>query len=200
MFALFPKFGAKLVPRIFDLFSSRKPGWNFSYEPKAKFIPVTGLIWRGPKTSSRVTTTITFSCQNDAGSRVSKREHYQLGKSRTRSRPHLQTSSRPFVSDTSPKFILGRRCLGTRQSATLSIRFIRKCARIIPADTWRCYRCLVAAWIMATWHRKKRYGYQFFLDRLRWVPSLEYSSSFSFLFFSTFFCIRYLLGSSTRWQ
>ena len=45
----------ELVPRIFDLFSSRKPGWNFSYEPKAKFIPVTeparstGLIWRGPQ-------------------------------------------------------------------------------------------------------------------------------------------------------
>ena len=51
MFALFPKFGA----RIFDFFSSRKPGWNFSYELKAKFISVTeparstGLIWRGPR-------------------------------------------------------------------------------------------------------------------------------------------------------
>ena len=35
-------------------FSSRKPGWIFSYEPKAKFVLVsgpawsTGLIWRGP--------------------------------------------------------------------------------------------------------------------------------------------------------
>ena len=51
----FPNLAPKLVPRIFDLFSSRKPGWNFSYEPKARFIPVTesarstGLIWRGPK-------------------------------------------------------------------------------------------------------------------------------------------------------
>ena len=37
---------------IFGLFSSRKRGWNFSYEPMAKFIPVTGptrstrLMWR----------------------------------------------------------------------------------------------------------------------------------------------------------
>ena len=116
-------------------------------------------------------------------------EHYQLGKSRTRSCPRLRASSRPFVSDTSPKFILGRRRPGTRQSATYisSTRFIRKCARILLVDTWRCYRCLVAAWIMATWHRKKRYGYQFFLDRLRWVPSREYSSSFSFLVFTIFF-------------
>ena len=36
-------------------FSSRKPGWIFSYEPKAKFVLVsgpawsTGLIWRGPQ-------------------------------------------------------------------------------------------------------------------------------------------------------
>ena len=45
----------KLVPRIFGLFSFRKPGWIFSYEPKAEFVPVsgparsTGHIWRGPK-------------------------------------------------------------------------------------------------------------------------------------------------------
>ena len=42
MFALFPKFGART--RTQDLWSfliMRKPGWNFSYEPKAKFIPVT---------------------------------------------------------------------------------------------------------------------------------------------------------------
>ena len=42
-----------LVPRIFCLFSSRKPAWNFSYEPKVKFLLVTvparstGLMWRG---------------------------------------------------------------------------------------------------------------------------------------------------------
>ena len=42
-----------LVPRIFCLFSSGKLGWNFSYEPKVKFLPVTvparstGLMWRG---------------------------------------------------------------------------------------------------------------------------------------------------------
>ena len=41
MFALFPNLSPELIPRIFDLFSSRKLGWNFSYEPKAKFIPVT---------------------------------------------------------------------------------------------------------------------------------------------------------------
>ena len=29
--------------------SSRKPGWNFSYEPKAKLVSVTRLIWRGRK-------------------------------------------------------------------------------------------------------------------------------------------------------
>ena len=27
-------FGDDFVPRIFGLFPSRKPGWNFSYEPK----------------------------------------------------------------------------------------------------------------------------------------------------------------------
>ena len=36
----FPNLAPELVPRIFDLISPRKPGWNFSYEPKAKFIPV----------------------------------------------------------------------------------------------------------------------------------------------------------------
>ena len=41
MLLCFPNLAPELVPRIFDLFSSRKPGWNFSYEPKAKFIPVT---------------------------------------------------------------------------------------------------------------------------------------------------------------
>ena len=35
--------------------SSRKPGWNFSHESKAKLVPITGparstgLMWRGPK-------------------------------------------------------------------------------------------------------------------------------------------------------
>ena len=54
----FSNFAPKLVPRIFGLFSSRKPGWIFSYEPKAKFVPVsgparsTGLIWRGPQSLS----------------------------------------------------------------------------------------------------------------------------------------------------
>ena len=36
MFALFLEFGARTHPRIFGYFSSQKPGWNFSYEPKAK--------------------------------------------------------------------------------------------------------------------------------------------------------------------
>ena len=44
----------ELVPWIFGLFSSRKPGWYFSYEPKAKIVLVTGparstrLMWRHP--------------------------------------------------------------------------------------------------------------------------------------------------------
>ena len=48
-------FAPNLVPRIFGLFSSGKPGWIFSYEPKAKFVLVsrpfrsTALIWRGPQ-------------------------------------------------------------------------------------------------------------------------------------------------------
>ena len=33
-------------------FSSPKPCWNFSYEPKAKFVSVTGLMWRGPEATS----------------------------------------------------------------------------------------------------------------------------------------------------
>ena len=47
--------GSLPIPRIFGLFSSRQPGWNFSYEPKVKLVPVneparsTGLIWRGPQ-------------------------------------------------------------------------------------------------------------------------------------------------------
>ena len=51
----FSNFAPKLVPRIFGLFSSRKPGWIFPYEPKAKFVLVsgparlTGLIRRGLK-------------------------------------------------------------------------------------------------------------------------------------------------------
>ena len=45
-------FAPNLVPRIFGLFSSGKPGWIFSYEPKTKFVLVsrpfrsTALIWR----------------------------------------------------------------------------------------------------------------------------------------------------------
>ena len=52
----FSYFAPELVHRIFGPFSSRKPGWNFSYEPKVKLVPVTGparstrLMWRGPKT------------------------------------------------------------------------------------------------------------------------------------------------------
>ena len=51
----FSNFAPKLVPRIFGLFSSRKPGRIFPYEPKAKFVLVsgparlTGLIRRGLK-------------------------------------------------------------------------------------------------------------------------------------------------------
>ena len=36
-------------PRMFGSYLSRQPGWNFSYEAKAKFVPVTGLMWRGPQ-------------------------------------------------------------------------------------------------------------------------------------------------------
>ena len=45
--------GAKVIILVFR-YASRKPGWNFSYEAEAKFIPVTGpaqstgLMWRGP--------------------------------------------------------------------------------------------------------------------------------------------------------
>ena len=59
MFALFPNFAPQLVPRIFGLFSSWKPGWNFSYEPTAKLVLVTGpacstaLMWRGPNKYDR---------------------------------------------------------------------------------------------------------------------------------------------------
>ena len=48
MFALFLELRAELVPRIFGLSSSRKPGWNFSEK-----VPVTGparlteLMWGG---------------------------------------------------------------------------------------------------------------------------------------------------------
>ena len=39
----------ELVPWIVGLFSYRKPGWNFTSKTKTKFVPVTGLTWRGPK-------------------------------------------------------------------------------------------------------------------------------------------------------
>ena len=51
----FSNFAPELVPRIFGRFSTRKPGWNSSYEPKEKFVAITGLVrstglmWRGPK-------------------------------------------------------------------------------------------------------------------------------------------------------
>ena len=41
----FSNLAPELVPRIFSLFSSQKPGFNFSYEPKAKFISITGPAW-----------------------------------------------------------------------------------------------------------------------------------------------------------
>ena len=37
----------------FLAFSSQKSGRNFSYEPKAKLVPVTGLIWRRPQKNIR---------------------------------------------------------------------------------------------------------------------------------------------------
>ena len=52
----FSYFAPELVDKIFGPFTSRKPGWNFSYEPKVKLVPVTGparstrVMWRGPKT------------------------------------------------------------------------------------------------------------------------------------------------------
>ena len=36
MFSSFLEFRARTCPQDLSLFSSRKPGWNFSYEPKAK--------------------------------------------------------------------------------------------------------------------------------------------------------------------
>ena len=42
----FSHFAPELVGKIFGLFLSQKPSWNFSYEPKAKLVLVTGLIWR----------------------------------------------------------------------------------------------------------------------------------------------------------
>ena len=45
MFQLcFSNLAPELVIRIFGLFSSRKPGWNFSYEPKGEIRPAV----RGP--------------------------------------------------------------------------------------------------------------------------------------------------------
>ena len=38
----FSHFSPELVGKIFGLFLSQKPGWNFSYEPKAKLVRVTG--------------------------------------------------------------------------------------------------------------------------------------------------------------
>ena len=45
----FSHFTPELVGKIFGLFLSQKPGWNFSSEPKAKLVLVTGLIWRRPQ-------------------------------------------------------------------------------------------------------------------------------------------------------
>ena len=49
----FSHFAPELVGKIFGLFLSQKPGWNFSYEPKAKLVPVTGLICRRPQKNIR---------------------------------------------------------------------------------------------------------------------------------------------------
>ena len=37
----FSNLAPELVPRIFGRFSSRKLGWNFSYEPMGKIVPAT---------------------------------------------------------------------------------------------------------------------------------------------------------------
>ena len=60
IFVCFSNFAPKLVPRLFGRFSSRKLGWIFSYELKAKFVPVsgparsTGFIWTGPQSHFNV--------------------------------------------------------------------------------------------------------------------------------------------------
>ena len=41
----FSNLAPELVPRIFGLFLSQKPCINFSHEPKAKFISITGPAW-----------------------------------------------------------------------------------------------------------------------------------------------------------
>ena len=55
MFACFLAFPPELIARIFGLISSRKPSWNFPYEPEAKIRPAVtgparpaGLMWRSP--------------------------------------------------------------------------------------------------------------------------------------------------------
>ena len=52
MFGLFLEFGARTRPQDLWPFSSPKPCRNFSHEPKAKFVSVTGLMWRGPEATS----------------------------------------------------------------------------------------------------------------------------------------------------
>ena len=49
MSALFVPLCQNSSPGSRTFSSSRKPGWNFSYEPKAKLVSVTRLIWRGRK-------------------------------------------------------------------------------------------------------------------------------------------------------
>ena len=53
-FAFFLAFRARLVARIFGVFSSQIPGWNFLHESKAKSVPVAGLMWRGPETTETI--------------------------------------------------------------------------------------------------------------------------------------------------
>ena len=59
----FPNLAPELVPRVFGRISSRKPGRNFSYESKGKFVPVTwpdqatGFMWRGPKCNASYNST-----------------------------------------------------------------------------------------------------------------------------------------------
>ena len=80
--ALFHEFRARTRS---DLFSSRKPGWNFSYEPKLKLVSVTGqsrstgLMWRGPCNSLPYYFIGTFSQQVEAICRgQSTKSHLQV--------------------------------------------------------------------------------------------------------------------------
>ena len=49
MLTLFLKFGARTRPQDLWQLLISAAGLNFSYEAKAKFVPVTRLNWRGPE-------------------------------------------------------------------------------------------------------------------------------------------------------